>query len=458
MEVSYIKDLHNNYLLIAKKDGSSKESYSIQMLQENTIKGIIRPKPRIIDNQTLYYYDITSMQPIDTIYIRNKLNCEQLKNIFLNISNLIDQAYEHLLNENDLILVPEYIYIELATGQANVCYLPGNDKDIRKQIADLIEYLMNKVDYKDKEAVLYVYNLYAVCRVEGFSFNEFLMAVKESKTDNSIKDNNPEQKKASKLKNTDNIETVEAQIPLMMEKILDDEEQYYYPLSAYIYTVTSLISAILILVISIKSKILYTALGSRLDYGKLMVLLVILLCIVGYLMRYIWDKKNRLTRIISRQEYIDPRDDYKIKNPSTDEPEQSKEFYEYTGTENKPKLIEQPEDRSNSTVLLNAGRPSLGCYLKPEYEEIYETIEIKEFPFVIGNLKSNVDYCLDKEVVSRYHVKITKEEDVYYITDLNSTNGTCLNEKPLACYQRYEIIKEDKVAIAGIKYSFQKHK
>ena len=65
-----------------------------------------------------------------------------------------------------------------------------------------------------------------------------------------------------------------------------------------------------------------------------------------------------------------------------------------------------------------------------------------------------MDYCLDKEIISRYHVKITKEDDICYITDLNSTNGTCLNENPLPCYKRHEIKDGDQVGIAGIKYLF----
>ena len=95
------------------------------------------------------------------------------------MSDIIEQSYKYLLNENDLLINPEYIYYELASMQVRVCYLPGYNKDIRKQMASLIEYIMNKVEYKDKEAVLYVYNLYAVCRNEEYSFINLLSAIKE---------------------------------------------------------------------------------------------------------------------------------------------------------------------------------------------------------------------------------------------------------------------------------------
>ena len=149
------------------------------MLQANSIEGIIKPDKRTIDNSILYYYDITAKQTIDILYNKNPINLEQIRSLFTSLSDIIEQSYKYLLNENDLLINPEYIYYELASMQVRVCYLPGYNKDIRKQMASLIEYIMNKVEYKDKEAVLYVYNLYAVCRNEEYSFINLLSAIKD---------------------------------------------------------------------------------------------------------------------------------------------------------------------------------------------------------------------------------------------------------------------------------------
>jgi pSer/pThr/pTyr-binding forkhead associated (FHA) protein len=65
-----------------------------------------------------------------------------------------------------------------------------------------------------------------------------------------------------------------------------------------------------------------------------------------------------------------------------------------------------------------------------------------------------VDYCLEKDVVSRFHAKITKEQEQYYITDLNSTNGTFVNQEPLQTYQKKEIKLGDEIAFANIRYQF----
>lgn len=454
MEVSYKKDLRHNYLVIAKSSNSNEEAYCVRMLQANSIKGILRPEPRIIDNQALLYYDISSKQSLEIIYAKTAIKYEQLNKLFLNLTKIIDQTYEYLLNENDLVLEPKHIFMELSSGEIYICYLPGYNKDIREQLVSLIEYMMNKVEYKDKEAVLYIYNLYSVCREEGFSYINLLLAIKGDKSDNPIKieikkskdEENQKKEPEIALENQQPIK----QIPVMMEKISDDQEQYYYPLKTYIYSGFCCLGLILILVISIKTKIIYTSFGGRIDYSKLVVLLLILLAVTGYLMKNIWDKKNRLTKIISKPIYINPiKEDIEADDNSISyiEPEQS--------IKDSDSLFPKKEDKEiNPTVLLNAKMSSQGCYLDPEDKDILDVIQINNFPFVIGKQKGYVDYHLDREVVSRYHIKITREEGRYYITDLNSTNGTCLNKNPLPCYQRSEIKEGDEVTIAGIKYWF----
>lgn len=471
MDVSYKKDLHHNYLVIPKIDDSNEEAYCVYMLEANFIEGIIRPEPRTIDNRVLYYYDITSKQSIETIYIKSTVGHEQLRGLFTDLADLIEQAYEYLLNENDLILEPKHIYMELASCQIYVGYLPGYNRDIRKQMATLIEYLMNKVEYNDKEAVLYVYNLYAVCREQGFCFDNLLSVIRESRRDSTktegrgrpplSQEKGSERNIKQELANCTNRpegmpeeQRRKRQIPVMMEKVPEEREEYYYPLRAYVYSGACILGAIMVLVGCINMRIVYSSLGNRIDYGKLMALLLILIIAVGYLMKIIWNRNNRLTRIKSTHEYVDPRIEYGIMSSPIVKTDLVKAEYDCPLEEGSQKNLSQPVDKSNDTIVLNARSSSGTCYLEPKDKDAYDMIQIRDYPFVIGKLRSNVDYCLDNEVVSRYHVKITREEERYYITDLNSTNGTTINDSSLSCYQRHELTKGDRVSLAGIEYLF----
>lgn len=541
MEASYIKDLRSNYLVIPKGEYGNDEPGSVRMLQANIIPGILKPDVRIIDNKTFYYFNITSKQSIDIVYEKSLMNYEQVRTLLLDVTKALDQVYEYLLNENDLLLDPKYIFTDLSSGTNNICYLPGYSKDIIKQLESFIEYIMNKVDYKDNEAVLFIYNLYAICRKDGFSYDKLIAHIREYQYENPLKQHERKSnftKGQIDLHIESNVKNLNRQIPVMMEKITYEEEKYFYPAKTYIYTGICSLGAVLFLFICIKFKIIYTSLGTRVDYSKLAVLLLMLFVVTGYLLRKIWDKKNRMTKMVGKTEYIDPlsySNDTEEKNVLDIRPEQSKntitdKYYKadfgykklinkigFTQSKSLPDKIShllsknllnktgkvnkiQNDDNyitqgrndydstilneaksykidlnkydnsvkvsklfnengtnedMNPTVLLNSD-VHLGCCLEPLEKDRYEIIRITDFPFVIGKQRGNVDYVLDNEVVSRYHVKILKEEDKFFIMDLNSTNGTCLNNRLLSCYQRYELQEGDEVAIAGIKYTFSK--
>ena len=117
---------------------------------------------------------------------------------------------------------------------------------------------------------------------------------------------------------------------------------------------------------------------------------------------------------------------------------------------------EDDMEEINATCLLNEIEESNNLLLEPVDKLKYEPIMLTDFPFFIGKLKRNVDYCIEKDVVSRYHAKITKEKGKYYITDLNSRNGTFVNSDPVPTYQKKELSLGDVITFANIKYKFVK--
>lgn len=95
------------------------------------------------------------------------------------------------------------------------------------------------------------------------------------------------------------------------------------------------------------------------------------------------------------------------------------------------------------------------CYLVPE-EQGQEIISLGEFPFFIGRFQKDTESLEKKKNISRMHSKIEQMGEQYYITDLNSTNGTFVNEKRIEQNQRIELTEGDKVSFADNPYYFTK--
>jgi len=79
------------------------------------------------------------------------------------------------------------------------------------------------------------------------------------------------------------------------------------------------------------------------------------------------------------------------------------------------------------TVLLSAIKkpevPELIC------EQTGEVVFLTKVPFYLGSAGEYADFVPVAEGVSRIHCCISKKENNYYLSDLNSTNGTYLNGK-----------------------------
>ena len=106
------------------------------------------------------------------------------------------------------------------------------------------------------------------------------------------------------------------------------------------------------------------------------------------------------------------------------------------------------------TMLLNGVQVSPFAQLISEHPEKADSITLIDCPFYIGTVKNKMNYSLSCPVISRYHAKVEKTEGIYYIIDLNSTNGTFVNGRRLKAQEPNVMIAGDKVAFANIGFIF----
>ena len=74
--------------------------------------------------------------------------------------------------------------------------------------------------------------------------------------------------------------------------------------------------------------------------------------------------------------------------------------------------------------------------------------------FILASITDWVDGYIASKSVSRIHARIEKEEESYYIEDLNSTNGTRVNGGLLSYKTRVSLKKNESVYFANEPYRF----
>ncbi len=117
----------------------------------------------------------------------------------------------------------------------------------------------------------------------------------------------------------------------------------------------------------------------------------------------------------------------------------------------KKQKLEAKEDTgsSNGTVILKAQIYSVE--LSP-CDKRYSPIKAEDRSLIIGRNKKAADIILNAMDIGKLHAELIREKDHYYVRDLNSLNGTFVNNVKLLPYEMKEICEGDDVAFSSIEY------
>lgn len=86
------------------------------------------------------------------------------------------------------------------------------------------------------------------------------------------------------------------------------------------------------------------------------------------------------------------------------------------------------------------------------YEAVIEKLEPDSYPCTIGSLEESSDIYIASPIISKMHACIIKDEDKFYIEDMNSTNGTFINGERIAMHNKMCLSDGDALRIASYEF------
>lgn len=178
------KNLQRSELLL-HREGGEDSAYYEKMLTYNRIPGILRYGTTKEEGRQYCRYDIGAKQSLMERYEQRKIAYGQLKWLVEEILRVIEEGREYLIDEKDIVLRPDCIFLGNDCEELYLCCYPAYQREVGTQFAELFEVLMERLDYKDPSAVLLLYKLYIRCREGGCSAAEMraLLEARPEKTD-----------------------------------------------------------------------------------------------------------------------------------------------------------------------------------------------------------------------------------------------------------------------------------
>ena len=453
MKAEYKRDMNHNYLILYGEKDINTDSYQVRMLVGNIIPSLLKCRIQGVDGKFMMYFDITSKQAVSTLYEEKKLGIEDLQLIFGGFVRVMEEAAEYLIIPAQLVLKPQYIFADCEKKELFFCLMPGYDKDIKEQFQLLTEYILPKIDHEDGEAVILGYGVYRRTMENSFHLEHI-------KEELYRKQDNKEEIKTETKKDSREISVQETGEENLMQSS-EMSENFWREDKAEKTDCHKLFGkkvTVFALILLALAGVTIAISGGYLPHQDISVLLGIVLAGMGGIMLavVIIRKAKAVYKQPQRKSREKPQlSETFVRPPVNEILQEGSEDSIKTMMEKKSPHREREED-FGETVVLSAGVVSGPASLVSREPGELAPIYLQEELTVIGKLENACDAVIDLPTVSRIHAKIRKREEEYYLSDMNSRNGTIVNGRLLLPEEEYRLQEEDEVDFAQARYIFLK--
>ena len=424
-EIVYERNVTGSFMRIAAPaEGRVDE----RLLLRRKLPGVLAVEKAYVNGGGQYWYNISGKQSLDTYCSVKEIRMDFVEQLIISVCSLLERMEWNLIRMDCLMLDPELVFISNASQDFVFTLYPGGTQKVEQEFQMLMEYLMKKVDHKDTEAVRAVYQIYEHTLEEGYQITDIRSLLFRDKSglnqdeewNRSVASGNGKQSmgknnRANLKCEADRYEDAEQCLSEMHEKTVKNQgtEKAKIDFRKGIRT----------------DRVHKTQNGTG-----------------------IW--RVMKAKLVAWGILQDSENPQSINNTKLVEEKRSKKREaEVIYPDLEAEIEPEPVPEIHPTVCLTSFHGQTRGELRYMGNEGFVDIMLKDGSARIGYGKE-ADISINRETISQFHARIHKEEDGFYIEDLNSTNGTFVNEEPLVYKEQRKLAYNDIVQFADIRYRF----
>lgn len=400
-EVIYDRNLTGSYMKIPVSIG---HEFDERMMLRRKLPGLLPVERCYINGVGQYWYNISGKQSLDTYCRIQKIGIDFVERMIISICSEIEILECNLLDQNCLLLDPEQVFVTNQNQEIIFAIYPGQHEKLSSEFQQLMEYLLTKIDHMDREAVRIGYAIYEKTLDEAYSIMDIrdeIIARRSGKTpaiQDEIQENRaPQEQFCSFEQDVPGKSTQEISGTNNIRKQNYEEEQRHL-----------------------------------LDQ------------LFDEIRRIYQEWKQNLAQFVGK--------DKKSKDTGAKESQSASRQQE--------SWVVYPDDPVPEETFQIHPTVCLGEYaIHPEGILMYEGTEQLQNLRISGQAvrvgkAEDAELRIEKDTISRYHARIDAKEKEYYIEDLNSTNGTYINDELLPYKEVRQLKSNDMIRFADVKYRF----
>lgn len=438
-EVIYERNMTGSYMKIPE---GMNDGLDERLMLKGKLRGTLPVEKAYVDGGGQYWYNISGKQSLDTYCRMKQIGIEFVERLIVSICSELEILEWNLIHTNCLMLDPELVFITNSNREFIFTLYPGNNTQIELEFQQLMEYLLTRIDHKDEAAVRAVYGIYEKTLEESYSLTDIRDLITETRSRESGR---PEEESRPlfqpEVRPQNQTGNHERKLQAGSYERESQTESYGSKSAAGRYEREPEKD------VGLRGNILRSVRPSqqekrqkKRENG------------VFYAMRqektvigepkagrdFVENIKNYLKIFWERIEETLAKAKKKEDEPVVVYPEEE---------------ISVPQEEIFPTVCLNGFRGAPRGVLLYQGAEQLDDIRLDSKVVWIGH-GPEADARIVRDTISQLHARIDRDGDHYYIEDLNSTNGTCVNDETLVYKERRLLKINDIVQFADIRYRF----
>lgn len=466
IEAKYYRDYGHNYMILQCGQQEAARSYQYKILTSGKIEEILKCSVRHINGTTYYYYDISSRTTLDGLYRDKKMSYAEVKDILCQIQGICEKLAGHFMDEAGLVLLPEHIYYDLATGKYIGLYYPDYEPEEPNAYKPLMDFLLEHIDTEDRKLTENIYRICEMAEEKNFFIEDALRIMEDEEEFVQKSPNEPTgiQHREIDVAEADPFYFAEDVLPLDQNPEEASKRNMFYPVFAVLLFI-GIIGAV-----AVRSIYDLTQREEIVLYGAAAVMGVCLFfCLAGI---FKGDKKRlaaqeKTERKTDGESYrnnpadmtLPPLDHFISKDMNLEMAGYSSEAIRLERGGNrrfqdaKSNGISGDDVYGNTVFFDESAAAEYKLYAVDKKNKKH--IELKQFPCTVGKMAGCVDYVLSDDSISRIHARFDIQGEKVLLTDMNSTNGTYKNGLRMQPQETVEIEPGDEVRFGNLNYCYR---
>ena len=420
-ELDFVRSNQKSYLRIFCNDYVM-QSYEYQMCQHNVISSFLKFQERNQNGQQYLYFEVSGMQSLDIFLQTRKLRRNFALKLAKAIVKLCKELAEYALRIECIQFEPKYVMI--SSNGEELFFLYTFDENAKKYMGleQLLECCIENLDYADEFLTEQLYHVYE-CFLE--QEDNFFLAKEMEQFMDVLAD----KKAIGEATQTQDISKQVTAEEIVMEEFEKNSVSVFKESPVAKKEYRRLMQGLVLL--------FFADIGLLVFWKPLTILKVFFCTAMGGVL---------LALAV-----------YRWKQDMVRQKEQTEQQQRETFIREYEELSECAEEAGGGEIdgtqiiSLESMEGVLYNLQEREPQYIYIGMEGK----IIGKDAKRAQIHIPQESISRVHALIIKEGKTCFVEDLNSTNGTRINEKVLKPRTRYALKQGDKVCFADLEYIFR---